>query len=74
MRESTNKKIMRKEILFVTTHRSKTISIFNSRSLLPIKIIEFCNTGLLKHIKLTNKSSVKVLRVFYLSLLGEKKI
>ena len=73
MRELTDKKTKCQNILF-TTHRSKTISLgIYFRSLLPKKIAEFCNASLLKYIKLTKKSSARVLRVSYLALPDEKE-
>ncbi|MBI3638931.1 MAG: hypothetical protein HY223_01295 [Thaumarchaeota archaeon] len=74
MRELTGRKTKCQNILFTTSHRSKTISIPTYfKSLLPRKIAEFYNASLLKHIRLTNKLSVRKLRVFYLSLLGDKE-
>jgi hypothetical protein len=72
MKELTDKKTECQNILF-TIHRQKTISFgIYFRSLLPKKIAGFYNASLLKYIKLTKKSSVRVLRGSYLPLFGEK--
>ena len=71
MKESTYKKTMCQSTLF-TTHRPETISIPNC-FISPEKIAEFYNASHLKHIRLTDKLSVRKLRVFYLTLLGDKE-
>jgi len=72
MKKLTYKKQECQNTLFATT-KPKTNSIANFKSLLPVKIAEFSTPSLLNHIKLTRKSSVRKLRVCYVSSPDEKE-
>ena len=74
MRQTINKKTQSQEIVFAVADGPRSISSrTDARSLPQIDGTEFLESGLFHHIKVTNKSSVRKLRVFYLSLFGEKE-